>query len=135
MATTRRTRTIAMADIRVCAIEPPPANYRQIVAEHIRKTFFDPYSVRDAGIAPPRPGWGFTGETLGQYKTGWAVCVRSNAKNRMGAYAGSKETIYILQEGRVVGSGQDLDTSEARRGCEGAQYEPFPEIEESPRRR
>ena len=93
------------------------------------------YSIRDAGIAAPRPGWGYSGGTLGQYKTGWAVCVRSNAKNRMGAYGGIKDTIYILQEGRVVGSGQDLDTSEARKGCEGAQYDPFPEIEGQPRRR
>jgi hypothetical protein len=110
---------------------PPPANYRQILAEHVRKSFFDPHSVRDAGIALPRPGWGFVGSGLSQsYKTGWAVCVRANAKNRMGAYTGIKENIYIVENGGVVASGQDLDTAEARAGCEGARYEPFPEIEE-----
>jgi hypothetical protein len=115
--------------------DPPPTNYRPAVAEYIRKTFFDPYSIRDAGIAPPRPGWAFGGNSMGAYKTGWAICVRANAKNRMGAYSGVKENIYIFQDGRVVASGQDLDTSAAGTGCEGAQYEPFPEIEEQPRRR
>jgi hypothetical protein len=113
---------------------PPPTNYRQIVAEHIRKSFFDPYSIRDASIAAPRPGWAFASR-MGGYKTGWAVCARANAKNRMGAYAGIKETIYVIQEGQVVASGQDLDSADARSGCEGAQYERFPEIEEAVRRR
>ena len=140
-AASRRVVMVITLALAGCAMEvetprePPPTNYRQAVAEYIRKSFFDPYSIRDAGIAPPRPGWGFGGTSFGEYKTGWAVCVRANAKNRMGAYGGSKETIYIIQDGRVVASGQDLETSAARSGCEGAQYEPFPEIEEQARRR
>src|SRR4029079_12361303 len=101
--------------------EPPPANYRQIIAAHVRQTFLDPYSIRDANIAPPKPGWAFVGGSLGQYKTGWAICLRVNAKNRMGAYTGAKESIYVIQDGRVVASGQNLESAEATKGCQDAQ--------------
>jgi uncharacterized membrane protein len=43
-------------DSRQLVSEPPPSNDRQIAADHLRRTLFDPYSVRDAEIARPKPG-------------------------------------------------------------------------------
>jgi hypothetical protein len=81
------------------------------------------------------------------YETDWAVCVRANAKNRMGAYAGIRSTVFLLRDGRVVESADDTPVDLTQRGvlsvtpiyikehCEGAKFEPFPEIEEQSRRR
>jgi hypothetical protein len=114
----------------------PPADYRRIVAEHMRKALFDPYSVRDAEIAPPTKYGGLLVVGTMLHETGWAVCVQANAKNRMGAYSGRKATAYLVRGGEVTHSG-DFDSHKfpARELCEGARYEPFPEIEEKAVRR
>ena len=33
---------------------PYPAEYRKIAQEYVRSTFKDPYTIRDAYIAPPK---------------------------------------------------------------------------------
>lgn len=98
--------------------EPLPANYRELARAHLRSTLFDPYSVRDAMIAAPKNGGS------GLYP-GWAVCVRMNAKNRLGAYTGQSVTAVIMREGRVVHSVDETGWM----FCQGVEYEPFPELE------
>src|SRR5687767_1408100 len=62
-----------------------PENYRTVIIEQVRKTFVDPYSIRDASIsAPIPPSSGFWASAADMT----IVCVRANAKNRMGAYGG-----------------------------------------------
>jgi hypothetical protein len=108
--------------------EPAPTNYREIIAAHVRATYFDPYSVRDASIARPR---GARVHVVGTFKheEGWGVCVRANSKDRMGAYTGLKQTIYIINSGTVLAVQDDQEHFDVRTGCQGAVYEPFPEIE------
>jgi hypothetical protein len=79
------------------------------------------------------------------YETGWGVCVRANAKNRMGAYTGIRSTVFLIRDGRVVESGDDTPVALTEKGvltvtpiyikehCENAAFEPFPEIEEKRR--
>jgi hypothetical protein len=99
--------------------EPLPSDYRQMIVDNVRSTFFDPYSIRDAGIAAPRSG----ASILGHVQT---VCVRANAKNRMGGYTGQQATAFIFRGGKItLSQGGDLGASI----CRGAVYDPFPEIE------
>jgi hypothetical protein len=103
----------------VAASEPPPASYREQVIARVKKSFFDPYSVRDASISQPIPGVSFYGAMN-------TVCVRANAKNRFGAYTGLKETAVIFRGGKIDTTNQEYGAM----ACTGAVYEPFPEIEE-----
>ncbi len=105
------------------AAAPMPANYRGQVADRVRATFFDPYSIRDAGISIPIAGQSL----LGPMHT---VCVRANAKNRMGGYIGIRETSYIFRNGQISLS----DAEYAALTCANAVYEPFPEIDSAARR-
>jgi hypothetical protein len=92
---------------------PYPANYRQIVSEHVRATFFDPYSIRDAQIAAPKA------DGAPVLTPGWVVCMRANAKNRLGAYIGPRETAFIISGGRVVNTLEET----GHLFCAGSRYE------------
>lgn len=100
------------------AVAPPPANYRAMVADHIRKTFKDPYSIRDASISRPIPGTSLIGRV-------YTVCVWSNSKNSFGAYTGVKPVTILIRDGTITGS----DEQYAGLTCNGEASEPFPEIE------
>lgn len=107
--------------------EPPPANYRQIAIEGVKSSFFDPYSIRDAEIAPPKRA---AGPSLNEdgFTTPWVVCVRANAKNRMGGYIGKRASAFAINGGKVVNVWTDPKATGFL--CDGLAYEPFPEIEE-----
>jgi hypothetical protein len=113
--------------------EPPPANYRDIVARHVRENFFDPYSIRDASIAPPKPGELSRTDAIA-VERGWIVCVRANAKNRMGGYIGLKTSANLVRGGIVQTSHSGEQHYEVRTNCAGAVYEPFREIDSSSQR-
>jgi hypothetical protein len=100
------------------AIPTLPANYRQLIIEHVRQTYNDPYSIRDAAISAPIAGTSFFGAVQ-------SVCVRANAKNRMGGYIGLKANAITFREGRIVSFSEEY----AGMICDGAIYEPFPEID------
>lgn len=77
---------------------PYPSNLSQIMSQYVRTSFFDPYSIADTALSVPQAG------TLpySAKGSGWIVCLRSNAKNRMGGYTGLKESAYLIQDGSVV---------------------------------
>lgn len=97
-----------------------PADYRQQILARAKAEFVDPYSVRDASIStvPIASGTPLTGTTA-------IICVRANAKNRMGAYTGLQPTSYIFQAGRLTMTDQQY----AGLTCGSVAYEPFPELE------
>jgi hypothetical protein len=108
------------------SVEPqtsPPANYRSLALSYARQSYVDPYSIRDASISQPlQVGYGLTGQQMV-----WVVCIRANARNRMGGYTGIQETV-------VAFSGNSVDASRSGgagggTACRGAVYEPFPELE------
>lgn len=104
----------------------PPQNYRQFAIDHVKKTFFDPYSIRDAEISAPKLAAGPSLNSNG-FNTPWVVCIRANAKNRMGAYTGRKVTAIALSDSGVVNSWDETQYSQTV--CGDASYERFPEIE------
>lgn len=109
---------VATSEINVA----PPSNARAAALGYARQSFFDPYSVRDASISQPFViPYGLAGQSQA-----WVVCVRANAKNRLGAYAGLQETLVVFE-------GETVDTSRSGRdvasACRSAQYGPFPELE------
>jgi hypothetical protein len=104
-------------------IEPAPVNYRELTLASVKTLFFDPYSIRDAQISKPawKASW-----NLGQ-GNGWVICVRGNAKNRMGAYIGIQDTAFLIRGGAVLDS-FDL-SGEIPFYCGDAVFEPFTELE------
>lgn len=70
-----------------------------------------------------KAGW-----EIGDLGPGWTVCIRANAKNRMGAYIGKQATAFRFRGGELVPSvdGPGIDAY-----CSDASYAPFPEIEQT----
>lgn len=100
----------------IASAGPRPDNYRQIVAQNLRETLFDPYSVRDAQISEPRVHSAMAGPR-------WNVCFRGNAKNRLGAYTGLDYIVFVIKDGRITASADGAALS-----CQGAAFGPFPEL-------
>jgi hypothetical protein len=100
----------------------PPSNARAAALGYARQNFFDPFSVRDASISQPF----VIPYGLGGQSQAWVVCVRANAKNRMGAYAGMQETLIVFSGDTVDVSRSGRDVASA---CRSAQYGPFAELE------
>lgn len=108
------------------ASEPAPANYRDQVTARVKRSFVDPYSIRDAAISRPFvQSAAFDGVTPIPH-SGWMVCIKANAKNRMGGYTGLTETGYMFKAGMIV----DTDFKGHFCAAAAATYEPFPEIEQ-----
>jgi len=108
---------------------PDPSKYRLAVRDYLRTTLIDPYSVRDAQIGKPAPGQIHIEGTL-RHEAGWVVCVRANAKNRMGGYMGQRETMVLLRGNNAIASASPPPGSyHFRTNCASPEYEPFPEIE------
>lgn len=97
-----------------------PANYRTVILDRVRTEFVDPYSLRDAAISQPMPGTALLGSVT-------SICVRANAKNRLGAYTGLRATAYTFRAGQLTVSDQQYSGMT----CANAVYEPFPELEAS----
>lgn len=97
-----------------------PTDYRQQIVKQVRTTFFDPYSIRDAEISEP-----FLNKSV------IAVCIKANAKNRMGGYIGIRPTAYYFKNGGFAFSESDF----APVVCDKAKYGPFPEIDAAAIRR
>jgi hypothetical protein len=97
--------------------EPLSADLRAQILKGAKDVLFDPYSVRDAEISdfiPRKPG----------SKDGF-VCVKANAKNRMGAYVGKTGTLVFINNGKVT------DAMDRHGFCTHPKfrYHPFPELE------
>ncbi len=74
---------------------PYPYNYEFIVKNYIENAYFDPYSLRRVSLSMPLQGNLF-------FQQGWLVCLKANAKNRMGGYAGFKANALLINRGKVV---------------------------------
>lgn len=77
-----------------------PSNYEEIVKQHITGYLLDPESARFSDWKEPKKDW-FRDRGL---HFGYRVCVRVNAKNRMGGYTGKKLTYLLIKNGRIIGT-------------------------------
>lgn len=94
-----------------------PENYRSELLAFLRTYLNDPTNVRDAAIAEP-----VLKDVGGRPR--YVACVRFNAKNRDHKYLGVKEGLALYVGGRFS---QFLDSP--REMCQGATYQPFPELQ------
>jgi hypothetical protein len=96
---------------------PLTANERFALITKIKNTYFDPYSIRDAEVSEVAPS-----------AADLMACVKSNAKNRQGGYAGRRAEVYHFDTNSQVTEGQP-DTWGF---CDNPQlrYAGFPEIED-----
>lgn len=94
--------------------------------DYLKKSLVDPYSVRDAEIAELVVQTSFH---LIDPAPGWTICVRYNAKNRLGAYAGMTENALLVRGDRVTVSVNELTKPTPTAGmCRDAKWAPFPEL-------
>ena len=111
------------------SLGPFPTDFKTTIRKHVLRSFFDPYSIRDASISEP------VGSRTGE-PDGWLVCLETNAKNRMGGYTGLSRTAYYVRlGGQVVGleTGDYGNYSCSGRTLTGTRtltYSPWPELEQ-----
>jgi hypothetical protein len=94
-----------------------PANYRPELLALLRTYLNDPRGVREAAIAQPAQR-----EVGGRRR--YVVCVRFNARDAAGGYAGVKERAGMYIDGRL-----DRIIEETEDLCKGVTYAAFPEME------
>jgi hypothetical protein len=93
-----------------------PGNYRAEIIAYQRSYLNDPTGIKSAAISQPALKNVGVGER-------YVVCVRFNAKNPNGAYAGVRDQMAIFLAGKLDQMGVTRDL------CKDAVYEPFPELE------
>jgi len=94
-----------------------PTNYKQEIIETLTRVLDDATNVRDAYVSEPvlRPA--------GKEER-YTVCVRSNSRNLMRDYSGTKDRIAYFFGGHL---NQLIDATKEQ--CGNAPYKPFPELE------
>ena len=82
-----------------------PANYEGIVQNWINSAFFDPYSIRDLRINPPKKY--YLRPLFQRAYYGYRVRVSCNAKNRMGGYIGKEIRNLLIRNGMIIQTWKD----------------------------
>ena len=77
--------------------QPATPHMKKEVVAYAKKTYFDPYSMRDVEIS-------YAMTPAGPAVSG--VCLRANAKNRMGAYTGLTATSLLFRNGTIASAWQ-----------------------------
>ena len=93
-----------------------PENYRAEILAYQRSYLNDPTGIRSAGITQPAL------RKVGGVER-YMACVRFNAKAAGGTYSGLREYLAIFVAGKLD------QMPVTREECNGAAYEPFPELE------
>lgn len=110
----------------------PPANYRADILAFLRTYLNDPTNIREAALS--QPAILRVGST-----PRYVACVRFNAKNSRGQYAGLIDTAAVFEAGklsRFIDLTPDETAQDAairaqlREPCGQATYAPFPELQQ-----
>jgi hypothetical protein len=108
-----------------------PGNYRADLVAALHAYLSNPSNIRDAWVAEPAI------TPIGQQRKRYAACVRFNARNSDGRYAGSKDVLAVFASGRfdqfieppVDPAIQGDATSFVKELCDKTEYRRFPELE------
>ena len=103
----------------------PPTEWRAKLAAHVKASFKDPSSIRDAAIAAAPVPEMVPAQVQHFMRPRWVVCFAANARNGFGGYNGL--TVYQA----TFRGDQVLSVHPARdmgATCNGVQLHPFPEI-------
>jgi hypothetical protein len=96
-----------------------PQNYKQDLLAFLRTYLNDPTHIRAAGVSQPQR------KTVGPGER-FVTCVRYNARNSEGKYAGAKDGVAVYVVGKLD---RFLDGKQAQPYCKDVAYGPFPELE------
>jgi hypothetical protein len=96
-----------------------PQSYKQDLLAFLRTYLNDPTHIRAASVSQPQL------KTVGPGER-YVACVRYNARNSDGKYAGSKDGAAVYVAGKLD---RFLDDKQAQPYCKDAAYGPFPELE------
>jgi hypothetical protein len=120
---------------------PYPANYKALVKAAKSDLFIDPDSVRDAAISAPKLAAGpipsNKNNALSKWVTPWIVCVKANARNRMGGYTGRTLSAILIYDGQIfstrsgsaqISPGHVIEDVGAHWCQDHEAFEPFPEL-------
>jgi hypothetical protein len=120
---------------------PYPANYKALIRAAKSDLFVDPDSVRDATISAPKLAAGpipsNSNNAPSKWVTPWIVCVRANARNRMGGYGGKTMVAVLIYGGEIFSTrsgtihitrGMTLEDAGAHWCQDHEVFEPFPEL-------
>lgn len=103
-----------------------PQNYKPDLLAFLRTYLNNPDGVRSAAISEPRKLWVVDLER-------YASCLRYNAKDNTGRYAGPRDNLAVFVSGkfdRVIELGSANPSLKPLRDfCATADYQPFPEME------
>jgi hypothetical protein len=96
-----------------------PRNYKQDLLAFLRTYLNDPSHIRNAGVSQPQR------KTVGPGER-YVACVRYNARNSDGKYAGVKTGAAVYVAGKLD---RFLDGKQGEPYCKDASFAPFPELE------
>ena len=96
-----------------------PQNYKQDLLAFLRTYLNDPTHIRAASVSQPQL------KTVGPGER-YVACVRYNARQSDGKYAGSKDGAAVYVAGKLD---RFLDGKQGQPYCKDAAYAPFPELE------
>jgi len=79
-----------------------PENYKELVRENLYHTLIDPNSLMLEFTGLPYKGYCYapTYVPKGEH-FGYGICLRVNAKNKMGGYTGWKDYVAYIRNGKV----------------------------------
>lgn len=107
----------------------PPVNYRADLAAFMRTYLNDPTNIRSASVSQPEL------KTLGPVDR-YVACLRFNAKNSSGQYAGLRDSLAVFIAGKLdrlielKGTGPEaIQNQHFADFCAAVAYQPFPELE------
>ena len=101
-----------------------PANYKTELLAYLRTFLNDPSGVRNAYVSEPKL-------TRIQGYERYVTCVRFDAKAVSGNYRGSRDHVATYLGGKLEHFAELRPQAEQ---CRSADYQPFPELEQLPRR-
>jgi hypothetical protein len=96
-----------------------PQAYKQDLLAFLRTYLNDPSHIRAAGVSQPQL------KTVGPGQR-YVACVRYNARQSDGKYAGAKEGAAVYVAGKLD---RFLDGKQAQPYCKDASYASFPKLE------
>jgi hypothetical protein len=96
--------------------EPPVPDAKAIILAHKTRLWKDADSIKNASIAAPMRHLGLM----------WHVCVRANARNSFGGYAGERDSVVEIYDN---GSPPEVVVENAPLRCNPLPHTPFPELE------
>lgn len=98
-----------------------PEHYKQDLLAFLRTYLNDPTHIHDAAVSPPVLKPAGPGDR-------YIACVRYNARNSTGAYAGAKQGAAVYVSGKLdhfIDGQRDI-----KELCKDAAYAPFPELQQ-----